>query len=548
MRRAAVRAARGRAVRRVALVAGGAAVALAAGNEAGVPACRTVVRTTRAVATLSLIAADYKYTMWRHPRPPEAAAAAAEEEEGGQQPQKQQQQQEQRSPDENQRMADDRAEALERAHERSSARLLSLFQRCGGLYIKVGQYLSSLGHILPAVYTETMRPLQDAAPTMEWEEARQVLREELGGRDPDEVFSRFERRPIAAASLAQVHDATLRETGERVAVKVQHRQLLADFDGDMFVHWFALTAASWMFDDVDLVWMHNELEPSLRRELDFANEGRNAERCASDASALPRIHVPRVHWPLTGRRVLTMEFIEGVRVTDLDGLRRIGASPAEVTRELLDVISRQIFLTGHVHADTHAGNFLVRRAPAGSGQRWQLAVLDHGLYREVSDRTRVSYCRLWKALVQRDEARVLEAVRALGVDERHWELLALAVLMRPYSFGGALGYAGGVTPEARRRLHRRLAGRTGTEFLSVLEQLPREVLLLLRTQNYLRAINRDMGVPVNRFHLMARLAARGAAEQRPTLSRWKDRITFEFGLLLQEVVAWAAMTYMRWFV
>lgn len=163
------------------------------------------------------------------------------------------------------------------AHQRSAERLLSLCRANRGVFIKVGQHLGALDYLLPRPYVETLRVLHSQAPTSTLEEVYQVLREDLGVKDPCQVFSRFDPEPLGAASLAQVYKAELRETGEVVAVKVQHPKVRAHSYVDMKTMELLVRAAAAIFPDFKLLWLVEETKRNLPRELDFLHEGKNAD-------------------------------------------------------------------------------------------------------------------------------------------------------------------------------------------------------------------------------------------------------------------------------
>jgi aarF domain-containing kinase len=418
-----------------------------------------------------------------------------------------------------------------------------------GLFIKLGQHLSSLNQVLPREFISILAVLQDQAPHLGFNSIRKIIEKELGA-PLDEMFVEFDEEPVASASLAQVHRARLR-TGDEVAVKVQYPQLQRQFNGDMFAHWASLWCASRLFKSFDLEWTHDEVEENLRKELDFRTEADNAERTARNmsASGASFVYVPIVHRAFLTSRVMVMEYVHGIKVTEVDRIvRELNVPPHTLVRDVVSMTAEQIFVHGFVHADPHPGNVFVRRKP-GSSKEHQIVLLDHGLYKELSPTVRVNYARLWRALVMQDDAAVKTQSLALGV--HNWELFAILVLMRPYRGGGVGMVLRPDSAETRRITHTLLAD-PEYGFWATMKTMPRELLLVLRSQNYMRYLDVATGSPVNRCLTMARVAVRGAnAGETSVNSRWsfhalRERITMEFYLSLFGFYYYASAVALRW--
>lgn len=495
-------------------------------------------------------------------------------------------------------------------HLRSAQKMRRLCEKNAGLYIKVCQYLASLNHVLPPEWIETMRPLQDQAPFVGMDEVNAVFQEDFG-KLPLEIYDEFDPVPIAAASLAQVHRAR-RKDGKEVAVKVQYRTLRDEFQGDMFVHKVIVHSAKYLFEGFNLGWMHEEVKVNLFKELDFIVEGQNAERCAYNFRNDPRIHVPEIDWDLTSHRIMTMEFINGYKITDHDALEHLGVSKKQVTGLMINSMSKQIFVDGFAHCDPHPGNLFIRKTDNGYSNwvvrtvrkllyvatlglyrpqpEWQLVILDHGLYKELSEQTRVDYCRLWRALIMQDDDQVRSLIHRLGVSDEYWPLFAMAVLMRPYKGFMTHHHNAPKSKEDIEKLRSKMKS-NALKITEMMQQMPRELLLILRNQNYLRSLNKEMGIPVNRFTIMARQAVAGARHRKPashiltpdnnhgdalldsatmeeleafsavhhtekqssvtgiraTVGLWKDTLSFEFHLAFEGLTLWLAGIYLRFF-
>ncbi|XP_070698471.1 aarF domain-containing protein kinase 1 isoform X2 [Pempheris klunzingeri] len=270
-----------------------------------------------------------------------------------------------------------------KVHLRSAERLRDLCCANRGTFIKVGQHLGALDYLLPEEYTSTLKVLHSQAPQSSMEEVRQVIREDLG-KELSELFVSFEEKPQGAASLAQVHKAVLHD-GKTVAVKVQHPKVQKQSSKDILVIEVLLKAVHWLFPDFGFMWLVEEARKNMPLELDFLNEGHNAERVAKMLGHFPFLKVPMIHWHLSTKRILTMEFAEGGQVNDRDYMKKHLININEISENLGKIYSEMIFVHGFVHCDPHPGNILVRKCP--QSKKAEIVLLDHGLYQDVEIRT-----------------------------------------------------------------------------------------------------------------------------------------------------------------
>lgn len=205
---------------------------------------------------------------------------------------------------------------LKACHQRCADRTLRVLEKNGSIFIKLGQHLSSMNYLLPLEWTSTFIPLQDKCPVSSYEAIEQMFIEDTG-QPIASHFDHFDHDPIGAASLAQVHLATMKDTGAKVAVKVQHPALKEWVPLDLALTRFTFATVKYFFPEYDLEWLSNEMEFSLPQELDFALEGRNAlvtKRHFDKIKGSPLV-VPDVHW---GRkRIMVMEYVAGHRTDDL---------------------------------------------------------------------------------------------------------------------------------------------------------------------------------------------------------------------------------------
>ncbi|XP_071958153.1 uncharacterized aarF domain-containing protein kinase 5-like [Antedon mediterranea] len=445
---------------------------------------------------------------------------------------------------------------LKKINERTADRILRVCLTNGGLYIKFGQILGTINHVLPKEMIAKLVVLQDRALERKNKEIDSLFFEDFG-RKPDALFKEFETEPIAAASLAQVHKAVTHE-GEEVAVKIQYINLRDQYSGDLktmeilldVVHW--LFPAHYNFKEI----LKAERGP-LSRELDFENEGRNAERCARGLKSVPYVYVPKVFWNRTSKRVLTMEYIHACKVTNVDGIQDMGLSLADVGNKLIKVFAEQIFHTGFVHADPHPGNVFVRK---GSNGKAELVLLDHGLYEELSPEIRVAFSNYWTSIIMKDVEGMKKYASVLGV--REYKLFAMMIMQRPLNLQAKRGMHMTfiMTPTQLRQLRSEFeqmgSSMKKEDFIEranqLLHSMPKSLFLVFRNMNTVRAIHRTLGSPANYITLMARCAIGGTVKnlehrgiKENIQARW-NRFLFDFTLASDRFLNWLQTSIMQW--
>ncbi|PYS86668.1 MAG: hypothetical protein DMF62_15080 [Acidobacteria bacterium] len=248
----------------------------------------------------------------------------------------------------------------------------------GPTFIKIGQSMGTRADLLPLPFVVALGELQDQVPPFPNEIAFARIEKELG-RKINEVYKEFEMEPVAAASLGQVYRARL-HTGEEVAVKVQRPNLEATIKGDLEILTKVANFAErfpQLNENADWSGMLREFNQTIHEEMDYAAEGHNAERFRENFQRWDNIHVPKIYWNATTTKVLTMEFIHGTKVTDLEEQERLNVSPAKVNRLLIKTYLKQLLEDGFFHADPHPGNLLVM--PDG-----RLAFFDFGMVGRIT--------------------------------------------------------------------------------------------------------------------------------------------------------------------
>ncbi|RKP07384.1 ABC1 family-domain-containing protein, partial [Thamnocephalis sphaerospora] len=391
--------------------------------------------------------------------------------------------------------ADPQYEALRSAwHKRSAEQLLALCRANGGVYIKLGQHLAAMTYLLPPEWTETMRPLHARCPPTSMPDVAALIEKEMG-QPMEALFRDFDPTPLGVASLAQVHRATLVD-GSVVAVKVQHPPLQEHAVTDMASTSMLVHTVEYLFPEFGFGWLATEMEENLPRELNFCVEQENAQRLrecfAHDRGALV---IPTVNWATP--RVMCMEFIDGSHIDDREFMKKHRVDVNDVSTELTRVFADMIFKYGQVwavwvHCDPHPGNILIRSRKRRHlfDRNYDLVLLDHGLYRELPQQLQSDYARLWRAILKRDEQGMRTYAMRIGGLDTH-RLFACILTGRSWSAVESDLTQSRTQAErdhVRGSLHRYL-----TDVADILRRVPREVLLLIKTQDLLRSADASLG-------------------------------------------------------
>jgi predicted unusual protein kinase regulating ubiquinone biosynthesis (AarF/ABC1/UbiB family) len=289
-------------------------------------------------------------------------------------------------------------------HRVAAERIVRVATRLRGLFIKAAQFLGTRADLLPEPYIIALSTLHDRVPPQPYRTMRPVLRAGLGA-EPESVFASFEREPIAAASLAQVHRARLRD-GRQVAVKVQYPEIGRLVQLDLRNLTLLLRLVHRLERSLDFEPLVQAIGRLVPLELDFINEGRNSEAIAAELNH-PDVFAPPVVWEHSSRRVLVMEFVDGIKVSDVRGLRAFGLEPRQVADRLVALWGEQVLRLGHFHADPHPGNILA----LADGR---LALLDFGLVARLTPDVREQVARLCRGVADGQPAEIMAAFQGLG--------------------------------------------------------------------------------------------------------------------------------------
>ncbi|KAI9749500.1 MAG: hypothetical protein M4579_006845 [Chaenotheca gracillima] len=486
------------------------------------------------------------------------------------------------------------AESIGALHARNAERLFDLLRVNGGLYLKIGQAIAMQSAVLPPEFQKMFSKMFDDAPQNTWKEIEQVIRQDFG-KSPEEVFGVsfdgdtskgvMERTARASASVAQVHWARLSD-GREVAIKIQKNEIAQQVGWDL-----------WAFNLVPYI------SERLQLETDFENEADNSERMAKLVANEPRlnkkVYIPRVYRELSSKRVMTAEWIEGVRLWDKetltapwrggrkgspgchgapldppsaveiqsvlrsegineklkpnrefwkgkDGNGGLGLRLKDVMQTMVDLFSAQMFLWGWVHCDPHPGNIFIRRLPSGKPE---LVLIDHGLYIHLRPDFRHQYALFWKSLMTFDNQTLGEIAKSWGINNS--DIFASATLMRPYT-GGDMSTSnqlrGGLSgkDEAERAYEMQQKMRKGVrEILGDETKWPRELLFIGRNLRIVQGNNQFLGSPVNRVKITGNWASRALVDS-PDLTYGQKftnlgrHLIFKFVLFSSDIVFYAS--------
>ncbi|KAK5127630.1 hypothetical protein LTR85_006971 [Meristemomyces frigidus] len=410
---------------------------------------------------------------------------------------------------------------LTACHKRCAERTLEAMEKNGSIFIKLGQHLSSLNYLLPNEWCDTFIPLQDKCPVSSYSSVEAMVKQDMG-KSLEDYFSEFDRRPIGAASLAQVHIATLKITGERVAVKVQHPALDEWSKLDLWLTRYTFKTLKYWFPEYDLTWLSDEMEYSLPQELDFREEGRNARRAKEYFSHLPKtpLVIPEVVW--ADRRILVMEYITGHRLDDLPFLDQNGIGRDEVSAALARIFNEMIFgQDAPLHCDPHGGNLAIRVNNSRRKPRnFDIVLYDHGLYRDIPIDLRRAYAHMWLAVLDADEARMRKyAYEIGGITDEEFPIFASAITGRDYRVIKSDAGVAAQRNEEEKRAFSDALGEGGLleQVVGLLGRVPRVILLILKTNDLTRSLDENLHTregPVRTLMILARYAARCVFEEQ----------------------------------
>ncbi|KAK6383314.1 hypothetical protein LTR65_010299 [Meristemomyces frigidus] len=475
-------------------------------------------------------------------------------------------------------------------HARTAQRVFDLLRANGGLYMKIGQAIAMQSAILPEEMQKMFARMFDDAPQNEWKQVEKVIREDFG-KSPEDVFGVsfsgdpskgiMERTARASASVAQVHWARLPD-GREVAIKIQKREIARQVGWDLWAFRTVTKIYTWWFD-IPLYHLVPYISERLMLETDFQNEAKNAAKMRDLIQGEPRlrdrVYIPECYHELSSKRVMTAEWIEGIRLWDKEGItgtwhggwrqgspgaggkqldppppsvaasvspkhstdeklkptRDAWRGPAQtgglglnlrpVMETMVGLFSAQMFLWGLVHCDPHPGNIFIRRLPSGKPE---LVLIDHGLYIQMDPKFRREYALFWRSLMTFDNATIARITRdEWGINAP--DIFASATLMRPYEGGDGKTLADiramSQKEQKERQFEMQQKMRQGIkDILANQDKFPQELIFIGRNLRIVQGNNQFLGSPVNRVKITGTWASRALAESAEASwrVRWRE--------------------------
>jgi predicted unusual protein kinase regulating ubiquinone biosynthesis (AarF/ABC1/UbiB family) len=428
-------------------------------------------------------------------------------------------------------------------YRKAAAQFRALAIRMGGVMIKVGQFLSSRLDVLPQEITSELAGLQDEVPPVECEAIREQAEAELGA-PLLEKYESFEETPMAAASLGQVHRARLCVNGQgsefcRVVVKIQRPHIEQLIEVDLSA---LRQVGGWLqryppvAKRVHVPSLVEEFSGTIREEVDYLAEGRNAEIFDDNFKDDPMVHVPRVVWTHTTRRVLTLEDVFAIKITDYDAISAAGIDRGEVARTLTNTYFKQIFEDGFFHADPHPGNLFITPVEATTEDgkpRWKLTFVDFGMVGRVPENLRTGLREMVIAMGLQDASRLIHSYQTLhvllpGTDLTQLEEMSAS--MFDLLWGKSMEELRNLSPEEMFRF----ADRFRDMMYSMPFQLPQNLLMLGRCVAILSGMCTGLDANFNLWNQLEPYAAKLVSQEAG--SNWKVWLD-EAGKVVKEMVA-----------
>jgi len=380
-----------------------------------------------------------------------------------------------------------KAELYRRQDLRAARALYRTAIRLEGLLIKASQFIATRADVLPDEWVSTLSGLHDRVPPRPFAIIRDQIERELK-RPLSTLYAEFDSTPLASASLAQVHRARLHD-GRRCAVKVQYPGIDGIVRADLKNMTTVLSWLAMLEHDFDYRILMREMLKYIPMELDFVHEAENCDTMRRNFAHNPDVIIPEVYREFTSRRVLTMELVDGIKVTDVEGLERAGIDKHVVAQKLVENFCEQVLRDGFFHADPHPGNILIQAGP-------KIVLLDFGLAKDFPPSFRDGIVRLTFSILTSDRAGIIRAFSDLGFRTRNGSpdtLLALSDLFLGNTIKSKKAYA-----------DKELIEQFSEEFPRTLRanpvvEVPADVLLVSRMMGLLSGLGKTLDSQVDLF-------------------------------------------------
>lgn len=317
--------------------------------------------------------------------------------------------------------------------EKEAIKRLTLPQRArmacedlGPTFVKLGQILSTRPDLISRKFTEEFSKLQDEVPAFGFSQAEELIQQEFG-KPINELFVEFDKRPVAAASLSQVHKAELAD-GRIVAVKIQRPNIAEKIKTDIsilfdIVKFFEKKIVNgYVYQPVEII---TEFSKTIKKELDFISEGHNIDKFRTNFKKDETVHIPKVYWELTSSKILTMEYIDGVKISDIAGSRDPQFDKKIISARGADIILKQIFVDGFFHGDPHPGNIFIMENNV-------VALLDFGMVGRVEEDTMSNMANLLIATIENNADKIIKTLEQMDIITSEVDLKELKIEIKDF--------------------------------------------------------------------------------------------------------------------
>jgi ubiquinone biosynthesis protein len=294
---------------------------------------------------------------------------------------------------------------IEKLHLRNAERVKRAILKLNGLFIKIGQMLSILSNFLPETFQKPLEELQDKIPARPYAEVRERIIQELG-KAPEELFTRFDQEPLAAASIGQAHRAQLKD-GTEVVVKVQHMGIESTARIDLEIIRRLIQVSAWFYSVKGMDYVYTQVKLMIEEELDFVKEAAAMVKIRVNLQAEPGLSIPEIHPQYSATRVMTTTWYDGVKISNLEQIDAWGLDRRALASTLLRAYSKMVLKDGFYHADPHPGNILVQ-------SNGTVVLLDFGATGQLSPALREGIPKMIESAVKNDTQGIIEAVRLMG--------------------------------------------------------------------------------------------------------------------------------------
>eukprot|EP01060_Flectonema_neradi_P011069 TRINITY_DN18130_c3_g1_i1.p1 TRINITY_DN18130_c3_g1~~TRINITY_DN18130_c3_g1_i1.p1 ORF type:complete len:563 (+),score=56.13 TRINITY_DN18130_c3_g1_i1:69-1691(+) len=392
-----------------------------------------------------------------------------------------------------------------RCHEVASEKVREYLLKFTGVYVKMGQLVACMPQVFPLEWCINMKPCLDNGIGMNRGELfRAIQTSRPYGLDANinDLFDDFNFEPVKAASLAEVHQAKRKGTGEALAVKVQYLNLQTQLHADVVVLKRLLGLIGWEVSH-DLTWVGEVLTKTLEEELDFLREADNCDKFREMFADWEQVSSPIVYRDLSSERVLTMEYIKGFNINNAKEIARRKINPAAVANLAAEVMASSIFEHGFLHADPHPANIFIE--PLSADGEWRLQWLDHGLYQDLTPEFQKNYARLWYGIGINNKTEIESACVDLGVGNA--PLLSELLSGSPKLVDGV---ASSEVPLSKKEFFvpHVVDSDVSLGFLEIMEDIPSEMVLVLKCNALLQSLQKELKVPITFNQVMSSAALR----------------------------------------